>query len=82
VFDCGFSYSVSGSYTTHDYNAKSAEILSTDLKQHSKSGAILIMHMSDTSIYTAKALDIYLTEMELKKSGEMFRYASLGEVLK
>lgn len=82
VFDCGFTYSVSGSYTTQDYKAKSASSLADALKRYTKNGAILIMHMSDTSIYTADGLDMYLREMEMRLDDNAYRFLSLSEALK
>ena len=82
VFDCGFTHSVSGSYSTSDYNATDAVKLANSLKNNTKSGAVLIMHMSDNSIHTAQALDLYLTEMAQRTGKQVYRFASLGEVLK
>lgn len=81
VLDCGFTHSVSGSYTTQDYKATSARGLADAMIKHTKSGAVLIMHMSDNSVYTAEALDIYLTEMELRSAGKHFKFTGLDEVL-
>lgn len=81
VLDCGFTYSISGNYTSEDYKATSAEKLATSLKRNTKSGAVIIMHMSDNSIYTAEALDIYLTEMEQKTSGERYIFCRLTDAL-
>lgn len=64
ILDCGFTVSLSGSYTTQDYKAKNAESIFRDLRRYTKPGAVLIMHMSDNSEYTAEALDMYLTYME------------------
>lgn len=79
VFDCGFTYSVSGSYTTQDYEAKSADALASEIKWKTQSGAVLVMHMSDNSVYTADALDIYLTAME--QGSTPYRFARLTDVL-
>lgn len=67
VFDSGFSYVISGDFTTQDYEAKSAEELINKLKYGIVSGenneikitdgTILIMHMSDEAKFTAEALD-------------------------
>ena len=82
VFDCGFTYSVSGNYTSQDYKAASATKLAADLQKNTESGAILIMHMSDTSVYTAAALDLYLSEMERKYAEKPSRFVGLGSALK
>ena len=82
VLDCGFTHSVSGSYSTSDYQATDAVKLANSLKNNTKSGAVLIMHMSDNSIHTAKALDLYLTEMAKRTGKQAYRFACLGEALK
>lgn len=64
VLDCGFTYSISGSYTTGDYNATSAKRLSAQMMDNTSSGAVLVLHMSETAEYTAEAVDLYLTELE------------------
>lgn len=79
VLDYGFTYSISGNYTTADYKSRSAERLSQNMIRNTRSGAILIMHMSDNSIYTAEALDLYLTYME--ENNKPYRFVSLGEVI-
>lgn len=79
VLDCGFTYSVSGSFTSEDYKAESADALASDLKRNTKSGAVIVMHMSDNSVYTAEALDIYLTELE--QGTERYRFARLTDAL-
>jgi peptidoglycan/xylan/chitin deacetylase (PgdA/CDA1 family) len=82
VLDCGFTYSVSGSYTSEDYKAIDANKMASNLKRNTKSGAVMIMHMSDVSVYTADALEIYLQEMAKLPAGKTYRFASLAEVLK
>lgn len=82
VFDCGYLFSVSGSYSSQDYKASSADKLASNLKKYTKSGAVLVMHMSDNSIYTAAALDIYLSEMERKYQDDPYQFVALGSVLK
>ena len=37
------------------------------------------MHMSDTSQYTAEALDLYLTDLE--NSGKEYQFCRLNDVL-
>ena len=71
VYDAGFSYAINGSYTTHDYEAKSAKELANSLVKHSRDGEIFVMHMSDTACYTAEALDIVIPK--LLASGYEFR---------
>lgn len=79
VLDCGFTYIVSGSYSTQDYNAKSAQELFNRLKSNTKDGAVFIMHMSDHSIYTAEAVDLYLTYLETHPRG--YQACRLTDVL-
>jgi len=81
VFDCGFTYSVSGTYSSQDYKATSATKLAADLKKNTESGAVLVMHMSDSSLYTAEALDIYLSEMERKETDKPYKFVGLSEIL-
>ena len=81
VLDCGFTYSISGSTTLNDYKAEDALKLADTLKESTKAGAVLVMHMSDNSIHTAQALDAYLSEMAAPASGKAFRFVSLGEML-
>ncbi len=81
VFDLGFTHSVSGSHTTNDYKATDAAKLADELKRNTKSGAVMVMHMSDNSIHTAEALDIYLSQMETLPADKAYRFVSLAEVL-
>lgn len=80
VLDYGFTYCISGSYTTQDYEAESAQSLADRLLRRTKSGAVFVMHMSDDSVYTPEAVDLYLTELE--KQNEPYRFVGLSEVLK
>ena len=82
VLDSGFTYSVSGSYASQDYNATDPVKLTAALKGQTRSGAVLIMHISDASVYTVEALDLFLTEMAKRTGDKAFRFAALGEVLK
>lgn len=79
VLDCGFTYSVSGSFSTQDYAAKSAAEVFNKLKANTKDGAVLIMHMSDNSKYTAEAVDMYLTYLET--STKSYKVCRLTDVL-
>lgn len=81
VFDCGFTYSVSGTYSSQDYKADNASKLAAQLLKNTKSGSVLVMHMSDTSVYTAEALDMYLSAAERKKQDQPFKFVGLSEVL-
>ena len=77
VYDAGYTWIVSGSYSTDDYIATDVETLAEGMKAGTCSGAVLVMHMTDSSIYTADALDLYLTD--LADSG--YRFVTLTEAL-
>lgn len=79
VLDCGFLYSVSGSFSTEDYKATNVQSLYYSLLNNTRSGAVLVMHMSQNSLYTADAVDKLLTEMERRNSP--LRFVSLAEDL-
>ncbi len=81
VFDCGYTYSVSGDYSTQDYKAESAEALASDLYRNIKSGTIAVMHISPNSIYTAEAIDLYIQALESRTYGNPFTFVSLIDVL-
>ncbi|QSX06914.1 polysaccharide deacetylase family protein [Sedimentibacter sp. zth1] len=94
VFDCGYKYSISGDFSTGDYEAKSVEQLLSVLQnglyseggyllQSIESGSIIVMHMSDESKYTAQALDLYLTANEQKSYDDptKFKFAKLSDYL-
>lgn len=67
ILDSGFSYVISGDFTTQDYEAKSTDELVNKLKYGISTegnnevkitdGTVLIMHMSDEAKFTAEALD-------------------------
>lgn len=78
VFDCGYTYSVSGVETMQDYNATSAKLLAQKLERKTNGSTLFVMHMTDTAKYTAEAVDIYLTKME--KEGK-YHFETLTSVL-
>ena len=80
VLDVGFIYSVSGSHTSEDYKAIDAKKLADTLRRNTKSGSVLIMHMSDVSVHTPQALELYFAEMA--KGKITYRFASLDEALR
>ncbi len=80
VLDCGFTYIVNGRYTTRDYAATSASRLARELESI-RSGDVVILHMSDNSIYTADALDRFLTANEASDKGKKLRFARLSDYL-
>lgn len=82
VFDAGFSYIVSGAYTSGDYIAESAEKLSAQFRRNiDGNGTIVVLHMSDNSLYTADALDAFLTENEKKPEAKRFVCRRLSDYL-
>ena len=78
--DNGYEFIVSGSTSTHDYEAENLyEMIDNTRKGFYKdgkvlNGAIFVMHMSDTSRYTARALDILLTLNEKKKDDDPTKF--------
>lgn len=90
IFETGYEYVISGSFSTEDYQAKSVPDLVKRIKDGVyakngavKKGAILVMHMGDTSAYTATALDILLTANEAKADSDpsKFKVARLSDYL-
>lgn len=66
VFDVGFEYSISGAYSTGDYEASGYQDMLNRLKRRSigegkyvtvHNGTVLVMHMQENAKYTAQALD-------------------------
>lgn len=80
LLDCGFTYSVSGSYTAQDYKATDASVLANTLLQNTRSGSVIVMHMSDISVYTAEALEIYFSRLEQRTTAP-FRFVRLTDGL-
>lgn len=81
VFDCGISTIVNGDYTSRDYMATSAESLAKELSKNIRSGSVVILHMSDNSVYTAEALDLYLAENAEKSDKNRLNFARLSDYL-
>ncbi len=81
VYDCGFTYIVNGDYTTHDYEAESAEYLYKNLVRNTRSGSVVVMHMSANCVYTAEAVDMFLTYNETLPEDERFTFARLADYL-
>lgn len=79
VYDTGYTWIVSGSCSTDDYIATDVDSLVDNMLAGTQSGAVLVMHMTDSSIHTADTLDAYLTQLE---AGEVqYRFATLTEAL-
>lgn len=87
----GYEYIVSGSCSTEDYAATSvSQVVNNmqrgiyDRKTGIQKGAILVMHMSDTAAYTARALDLLLTANEQRADSDplKFKVGRLADYLK
>ncbi len=90
LFDNSYEWIVSGSYSTKDYMAASAEEVVNNLKygiydKHGRlqKGATIVMHMGDATKYTAIALDILLTINDRKADSDptKFRTGRLTDYL-
>jgi len=92
IFDCGYTYSVSGDFSTGDYNAESAQALFERLTQgmavggqdkprQISAGSIVVMHMSDTAVHMPEALDRFLTWNAAQPAGSRFTFARLSDYL-
>ena len=66
VFDVGYDYSISGDYSTGDYEASSYADMLQRLTRRSiggsqyatvHKGSVIVMHMQENAKYTAQALD-------------------------
>lgn len=84
LYDTGCQYVVSGSYSTHDYNQPDLDSMVNVIKEglfdkdgKVQNGAILVMHMSDTSALTANALDMLLTINENRPDGDPAKFVPL-----
>lgn len=90
LFETGYEYIISGSTSTVDYEAPNVSALVRLIEKGVYSsrgevnkGAILVMHMSDNSIYTPIALDILLTanEQKLDSDPSKFKVGRLSDYL-
>lgn len=83
VFESGYKYSISGNITTHDYEKTSAEEIVDYIESGlvKNTGNVVVMHMNDQAYYTAKALDIFLTNNEKGLYGEKYKIAKLSDYL-
>lgn len=73
VFDTGFEYSISGEYSTGDYEASSYEDMIDRLTQREigygqnitvDNGTVIVMHMQENAKYTAQALDTMIPKWQ------------------
>ena len=76
----GYEYIVSGSTSTGDYVAENLYAMIDSVREglyengKVKKGAVFVMHMSDTSKFTPRALDILLTENAKKAADDPTRF--------
>ena len=77
----GYDYIINGSCSTYDYKAENVSVLVRTMKDgiytktgDLKKGAVLVMHMSDNSLYTAMALDILLTANAAKADSDPTKF--------
>ncbi len=81
IFDLGFEYIVSGSYSTHDYDIDDPNELYSDIRKNLKPGAIIVMHMSDYASNTPAALELLFEyNLSLPKS-KQYTFARLSDYL-
>lgn len=86
VFDVGYQYSISGAYSTGDYQASSYDDMISRLKRRKigqnkyikvHNGTVIVMHMQENAKYTAQALDAMIPVWEQ----EGYRFARIDEYL-
>lgn len=89
LYDTGYEHIVSGASSTKDYRADNLYNCIDEIRGRLyKDGKVLkgtafVIHMSDVAKYTARALDIILTENEARPEGDAkkFKVALLSEYL-
>ena len=80
LFNDGYEYFVAGAASTEDYSAPSLKVMLNRLTDviflHGKvrKGSVIVMHMSDTSKFTALALDMVLTANEQRADGDPAKF--------
>ena len=84
LYDTGYEYIVSGSYSTHDYEQPDLDSMVNAIKEgiydrNGKviNGAVLVMHMSDESTFTPIALDLLLTINEQRADNDPAKFTAL-----
>ena len=87
VFDVGFRYSISGAYSTGDYEASSYEDMLDRLTRRSigenkyvtiENGTVIVMHMQENAKYTAQALDTMIPIWQQQG----YKFARIDDYLK
>ncbi len=92
IFDCGYTHSVSGDFSTADYEMGSADALfklltvgkevpGQDALRNISAGSIIVMHMSDTARYTPEGLDKFLSWNEAQPVESRFVFSRLSDYL-
>ncbi len=93
VFDCGYGQIISADVSTSDYQATSVDdlydILLNGARLNSgermkiQDGSVVVMHINPNAVYTAQALDRYLTYVEGLPDGDpnKFNFARLSDYL-
>lgn len=86
VFDVGYSYSISGGYSTGDYEASSYDDMMDRLDKRSiggdkyispTNGTVIVMHMQENAKYTAQALDTMIPVWQ----SQGYRFARIDDYL-
>lgn len=84
LYDTGYEYIVSGSYSTQDYEQPDLNSLINVLKEgiYDKNGkvingAVLVMHMGDHSFFTPIALDLLLTVNEQRPDDDPAKFIAV-----
>lgn len=84
LYDTGYEYIVSGSYSTHDYEQPDLDSMVNAIKEGIYdrdgkviNGAVLVMHMSDESFFTPIALDLLLTINEQRADTDPAKFIAL-----
>lgn len=80
LFSYGYTFIVSGAYSTDDYDVKDLNELLQKLQKAIYSpkginrGTVIVMHMSINAHYTARALDVILTANELRRNDDPLKF--------
>ena len=84
LYDTGYSYIVSGSYSTHDYEQPDLAHMIQAIKDgiYDKQGrlikgAVLVMHMNDHAIFTPIALDMIMTANDRLPDGDPRKFIAM-----
>ena len=81
VFDLGFEYVASGSYSSHDYETENPETLYKELRDNMQPGAVFVLHMSGNAQYTPAALEMLFNYNEQLPDDKRYDFQLLGDYL-